>query len=181
MTKWEYLYQFKADKYKDYDPIVINFIANILYNDRNRNDDIRSFFRAGYCYHFAVILENIFQRGKLCITEPYGHIVWVDTNGLAYDIEGPYLPSEHECERLTDITFLGDLIYDFIHIPGKDYIAPQDFHDWAQFMKMSDIYAMTSIYREIPREEVKYNISLEKNVYNYWLNNKEKLQKKFQG
>ena len=179
MTKTEFLQQFQEEKYNKYDPVVIEFIANILYDDRNRNDALRSFFHSGYCYYFAVMLQNAFQKGFICIAEPLGHIVWVDDKGCAYDIEGPYLPLEHDCIVITPVSFLGRTLCDFLHIPGKEYHAPKDFHDWATFMKFTDIFAITKVYQEIPRNQVDYSIPLEDNAYWYWVNHKQELQKKF--
>lgn len=45
-------------------------------------------FTAGYCYYFAVMLKDAFQRGEICWCAPYGHICWVDDNGVPYDISG---------------------------------------------------------------------------------------------
>lgn len=179
MSKSKYLSQFQTDYFQLYDQQVIAFIAEILFSTHNENDNIRKFFRAGYCYYFAVMLQNAFQRGKLCLTEPFGHIVWVDEDDLAYDIEGPYVPGYHECERLTDIEFLGDAVYDFLHIPGKEYHAPKLLHEWAEFMHMSDIYAVTKIYIDMSKENVDYSKTITDNVYSYWMENKEELQEKY--
>lgn len=178
MTKSEFIEIYTTGDYDKYDIQVISFIAEILYDKRNETDCIRSFFRGGYCYHFASILLESFRRGKLCIAEPFGHIIWQDVDGLCYDIEGPYVPKEQECERITDIRFLEDTVYDFIHIPGKEYHAPYDFHIWAEFMHFNDTFAIIKVYQEIPREEVDYNKTLPENAYNYWLDHKMELQEK---
>lgn len=74
-------------------------------------------FRSGYCYYFALILKDAFQRGELCHAYPYGHIVWVDTNGVSYDIEGVYVS---DSEEFIPIEKLGDDIKNFKHVPGED-------------------------------------------------------------
>ena len=169
MNKEEYIKQYTSEKYCQYDQEVIAFIAEILYDMRNAQDQIRSFFRSGYCYHFACILQSIFHRGELYLTEPCGHIVWMDTDGLAYDVEGPYLPEEHDCDRFIPVSFLGDTIYDFLHIPGKEYQAPTDFHKWAKSMEMSDTCAIIRVYLDMPKEDIDYqNVTLTQVAYHYW-------------
>lgn len=186
MYKMDFIEQYTTGVYKDYDRTVITFIADIRYDIRNSTDTIRSFYEAGYCYYFAHMLKDAFQRGHLCLTEPIGHIVWMDENGCAYDINGPYRPEEHDCERLLDIRFLGDLILDFMHIPGKEYQAPQQLHEWAEFMHMKDVYAVTRIWQDMPDEEkpdVETMDALELDitsvVYDYWLRHTQKLQERY--
>lgn len=99
------------------------------------------------------------------------YIVWVDDNGLAYDIEGPYIPEDNECDRLTDISFLGEAIIDFMHVPGKYYHAPKKLHKWAKSQNMTDIYALTSLFRDIPKEKIDYQKNITFNVYQYWKEN----------
>ena len=180
MDKKEFIIRNITGKCKKHNPKVIQFIADILYDPRNHDDSLRSFFRAGYCYYFAVMLKTAFGGGTICQTEPYGHLVWVDEKGCAYDIEGAYLPEEQECRRLTDITFLGDLIYDFLHIRGKEFKScHKDFHDWAEFMYWSDTEAVVSVYLEIPEEDIDYSTSVEENAYAWWINHKNELQEKW--
>ena len=70
------------------DEEVMIFIANILFHNDEYNEQVRSLFRAGYCYHFANMLKDTFQRGRVCVAGPYSHVIWEDTNGCTYDIEG---------------------------------------------------------------------------------------------
>lgn len=94
---------------------VIQFIADILYHQGPENAEcIRRLFRAGYCYYFANILYDAFKRGTVCLAYPFGHIVWVDTNAIAYDIEGV----NQEYQALIPIEKLGNGINDFRHVSG---------------------------------------------------------------
>lgn len=198
MTKETFINNYTSGDYSRYNEQVVTFIANILYDKRNEQDTIRSFFRAGYCYYFANLLKTAFGRGIVCQAEPFGHMVWVDEDGCAYDIDGPYDPKEHECEQLTDASYLGDLLLDFLHIPGKEYHASKAFHGWAEFMHMSDTYACTLIYIDLPTEErekiprnsdienkypgiVSYDTTLDEIVYSYWIKNQTELQEKYWG
>lgn len=96
---------------------VIKFIANVLYHQGPENTEIiRSLFRAGYCYYFAQMLKDAFDRGTVCLAYPFGHIVWEDDNGIAYDIEGVY----KEYERLIPISKMGRGIRDFKHVEGEE-------------------------------------------------------------
>lgn len=95
---------------------VIKFIANVLYHQGPENTEvIRSLFRAGYCYYFAQMLKDAFGRGTVCLAYPFGHIVWEDDNGIAYDIEGV----NKEYERLIPISKMGNGIKDFKHVDDE--------------------------------------------------------------
>lgn len=100
---------------------VLQFIADFLYHGvpdlslEDSAESIRSTFRAGYCYYFAIILKEAFGRGHICWAAPFSHIVWVDINGVPYDIEGVNCS---ECDYYIPIEYLGDSISSFKHIPG---------------------------------------------------------------
>lgn len=96
MTKETFINNYTSGDYSRYNEQVVTFIANILYDKRNEQDTIRSFFRAGYCYYFANLLKTAFGRGIICQAEPFGYMVWVDEDGCAYDVNGPYDLKEHE-------------------------------------------------------------------------------------
>ena len=69
---------------------VLNFIADIAFKPNCDAESTRLLFRTGYCYYFAVMLKDAFNRGKVCAAYPISHFVWVDDNGIPYDIEGIY-------------------------------------------------------------------------------------------
>lgn len=101
------------------DPNVLQFITELTCCATTNEDQweiIRSTFMAGYCYHFAHMLKHAFKRGEVCIAAPFGHCVWVDENGTAYDAEGMNFG-----EQVYNIpeSYLGDAIKDFTHIPGE--------------------------------------------------------------
>jgi len=73
---------------------VITFIDNFVTHMGKFNDEcmgtITSHFRSGYCWHFAHMLKDVFERGEVCWAAPFGHFVWVDEDNIPYDIEGEY-------------------------------------------------------------------------------------------
>lgn len=75
-------------------------------------------FANGYCYYFACILKVAFNRGEICWAAPFGHIVWVDENGIPYDISGV---NESETDDYIPEYMMGDTILDFKHIAGKTH------------------------------------------------------------
>lgn len=87
-------------------------------------ENIRRQYRAGYCYYFAIILRDAFNRGELCWAAPFGHIVWMDTSGIAYDIEGV---NDSECKYYIPIKYLGDAVNNFKHVPGISFNADKEF------------------------------------------------------
>lgn len=104
---------------------VIDFIDDIYASQpREHNEAIRSLFHNGYCYYFANMLKMAFGRGTVCLAYPFGHIVWLDTDGIAYDIEGVTIS---EYEKLVDIECLPELKYDFMHVRGLQ--SPPDIKE----------------------------------------------------
>lgn len=110
------------------DEQVLDFIIDFLCHHKNVDEQevIRSQFRAGYCYHFAIILKNIFNRGEICWCAPYGHICWVDDNGVPYDIEGI---CQSDCEYFIPVSYIQEGLADFMHIKGISFNASQEYID----------------------------------------------------
>lgn len=109
---------------------VLRFIADFLYHGVPKIDlevsaeSIRSTFRAGYCYYFAHMLLEAFNRGTVCWAAPYGHMVWVDTDGNPYDIEGVNFS---DCKYYIPCTYLEGHIDDFKHVQGVISNASEEF------------------------------------------------------
>lgn len=86
------------------------FDPDILYDVLDRQ------FTGGYCYHFAIILKTVFNRGTICYTWPFSHIVWKDDDGKMYDFNGEY---SGEAEYFIPFDWLmehyPDFAKDFIH------------------------------------------------------------------
>lgn len=115
--------------FKGCDEKVIKFIGDVRYhaypyNGNKYTDDIRRLFESGYCYYFAVMLKEAFQRGTICNVNGRSHIVWVDGDvdnlekSIAYDIDGVYY--DYEPESLIPVEFLGDIINGFKHVEGLE-------------------------------------------------------------
>lgn len=90
---------------------VEEFIDDFV-NKGDYPDVIEKQFADGYCYHFAIILKNIFNRGEIVWAAPYGHIMWKDIDGVPYDIYGKF---GSEYDYLIPISFLGEDLKDFTH------------------------------------------------------------------
>ena len=120
--------QIKA--FPDANEKVLYFIIDFYYHsaplDCNLQDyceNIRRQYRAGYCYYFANMLKAAFNRGEICWASPFSHIVWVDEDDIAYDIEGVH---NSECNYYIPIRYLGDTIKGFKHIRGLEYITTKE-------------------------------------------------------
>ena len=102
--------------YPTADTQVLRFIYNFLMHSGEENSEvIRNQFRNGYCYYFAHVLQRAFNRGTVCVAAPLGHFVWMDDNQVPYDVEGV---NESDCDEYIPESFLGDMIQDFLHVPG---------------------------------------------------------------
>lgn len=183
MDKESFINYYSSDKFKDagIDMPVIKFIADIIYHnsDKNSSDDsISNLFLNGYCYYFAVILKNAFHRGEICWHRNYGHIVWRDGNGIAYDAQGVFTEAADE-DILPIESSLEDMVVDFMH-NGEEYKSgSKEFSDWASHYDMTDVYAIGNIYRNMPKEEYDDSISVAENALLYWAKNKNELSYKY--
>lgn len=85
-------------------------------------------FTKRYCYYFANMLQTAFLRGELYWDSQKDHIVWLDTTGHYYDINGIYQPSQ---TAMIPISYIGNSILDFKHVPGQAYNATeQEIASW---------------------------------------------------
>ena len=117
MTKYE----------NDADKQVLGFIYNFVWNKaRNQSEYelVRSMFMNSYCYYFANMLKTAFERGDVYWCAPFGHFVWIDTNGIPYDIEGV---SFSEAEYYIPAEYIKEALDDFKHIPGKAFNASKEW------------------------------------------------------
>ena len=63
---------------------VIGFINDFLgyQGDAEAAQVLQDQFRTGYCYHFALMLKGIFDRGQVVWLAPYEQIGWQDDDGV---------------------------------------------------------------------------------------------------
>lgn len=112
--------------FPDADKNVLSFIADFMYwgvpevSLKDSAESIRSTFRVGFCYYFALMLRVAFCRGTVCWAAPFSHIVWVDDNNIPYDIEGVNCS---ECDYYIPIEYLGESISSFKHVPGVNVVV----------------------------------------------------------
>ena len=126
------------------------FINNFMDSGYASEDDmmkLREKFRNGYCYYFATILKTAFNRGEICWTAPFGHFVWVDTDGKAYDIEGSYDMRNTETFYLIPEKYVKKFIGDFLHNGIKSKPATK-----ADLIKSVKTYCKDS--KEVYYEEI---------------------------
>lgn len=119
----EYIFKYHPNANKD----VIKFILDFNWSNGDSEimqEAIRHTFRAGYCYYFAVMLKTAFNRGEVCWCAPYGHICWVDVDGIPYDVEGV---CESDCDHYIPISFIKEGLIDFLHVPGKEFGASKEY------------------------------------------------------
>ena len=103
---------------------VLYFIANFLYHcGVDADETIIEQFRAGYCLHFAMILEKMFPGGEICWCAPFGHMVYMYKD-IPYDIEGV---NASDCDEYIPISFIKEGLKDFMHIPGVSFNASKEY------------------------------------------------------
>ena len=82
---------------------------------------LRQHYMAGYCWHFAHMLKDTFERGEVCWAAPFGHFVWKDDDDKVYDAEG-FSIYINEAEHFIPERYLSkDELLDFKHIPNSKY------------------------------------------------------------
>lgn len=95
---------------------VEEFIETFL-NKHNLAGELETQFANGFCYHFAIMLKGLFNRGEIVWAAPFGHIMWKDVDEVPYDIYGAY---GSEYEYLIPIEYLGEDIKDFTHLSSNN-------------------------------------------------------------
>ena len=107
---------------------ILYFIANFVYHHGiDREETMINQFRAGYCYHFAMMLKNMFNDGEIYWCAPFGHMVYMHDN-IPYDIEGV---NDSDCDYYIPIEYIKDGItsdirvveYDRVYIKQKGVIS----------------------------------------------------------
>lgn len=109
------------------DETVLGFIYDFVWKKAASEEEyemIRSLFMDGYCYYFATMLKTAFSRGEICWCAPFGHFVWMDENGVPYDIEGV---STAEAEYYIPERYVAEGLDDFKHVPGKSFGATKAY------------------------------------------------------
>lgn len=83
-------------------PPIEVFIENFK-RDFDENELIR-IFTEGNCYHFAVILNNVYPEGRIIYSQKLGHFL-LEVNGEYYDITG------RVADTICDATYFDTLYY----------------------------------------------------------------------
>lgn len=109
------------------DPKILQFIWRVATHGGDDNpaaeNAITNLFASGYCYYFAKMLENNF-KGKCMWVRNVGHIVFVDPEGIAYDIHG--VNDEWDENDLVPLKILGLSLELFKHGPGEYDLSPEE-------------------------------------------------------
>lgn len=168
MDKEKWIESNTSGFFKEANKDIITFIADILYSNPD-SDTIYNLFANGYCYYFALMLKNAFNRGTICWHRNYSHIVWVDDDNIAYDINGVFYDYDNE---LLPVEILGDMIVDFKHT--QEYCSGNiQFKDWCDHYNMSECYAISDIYKNMP--EYDDSITVPENALLYWTTHEAEL------
>lgn len=96
---------------------ILKFISDFVFHSDSKSTI--NLFSQGYCYHFAQILNVMFDGGEICWVAPYSHIIWLKDN-IPYDINGVY---NGESTKFIPISFLGHCLEDFKHTPDIYHIT----------------------------------------------------------
>lgn len=124
------------------DPEVTEFIADINFHfGPGGQEGVYQFFANKYCYYFAHMLKAAFSRGAVCNAAPYGHMVWVDADGRAYDISGVY---QGEATDFIPEPCLGRAVGDFKHVKSQVHNTTKE-----------EIDGIIKAYRKRPKPSLK--------------------------
>ena len=130
-------------------PEVAQFIDQFLtlFNtlDENGIDTVAKVFSQGYCYYFAIMLKEAFNRGEVCMTIDHTHVVWVDDDNVAYDINGIFNWYPDTCSKynfwngeLIPVEKIPNYIDSFKHIPNKPGIDRAGMDEFDKVKKELD-------------------------------------------
>lgn len=86
---------------------VLKFIAEwqASIGDGNSIYKMVSVYVGDYCYYFASMLQQAFNRGKIVLAAPTAHIIWEDDNGVGYDANGTFTDYQFaiDIENIPDV------------------------------------------------------------------------------
>ncbi len=104
----------QLEKNRKAKPEILKFIWNFVTHDKIPESFrvIEHQFTTGYCYHFALIMKNMFG-GKIVWHKGYSHILWQDRNKVVYDIHGVYC--DYRIYEIVPVSELGDDIESYLH------------------------------------------------------------------
>lgn len=105
---------------------------------------IQRLFRNGYCYYFALMLQDAFPGGEIMWTIGGGHICYKYLN-VAYDITGVY---SKDC-TLVSYHELGDLFECFRH-RGEDANLVNEMREFAHAHGISTDELVVAIHECVP-------------------------------
>lgn len=147
---------------------------------------LKNQFLNGYCYYFAAMLKTAFKRGEICWAAPSNHIVWMDENGVPYDIGGVTV---EKAEDWIPEYMLGNTLRDFLHIPGDlQETTDQDIktvrETWALVKSPAFSYHgknVTELSREEAESYLRYPFAIQDDLLITWMHGQkqEYLKRKF--
>lgn len=113
-----------TEKHAGANPKVLSFIWGITnYTPIPGGAEIiDNLFASGYCYHFAIILNNLFD-GEIVWHKYFSHILWRETQTqICYDIHGVF--EDYGGQDIVPISVLGEQGLEcFLH-RGNDNLYP---------------------------------------------------------
>lgn len=147
MYKWEEFYTASCG---DEDIDVLNFIENF----NQKSYSLFNVFNDDYCYYFANMLKEAFERGGV-YWAPYGdNIVWVDTNDVAYDIGGVYTG----LNKVFTIEYLGRLVHNFKYTKTRYIPANDMLWNWCKENNVEPYQAVTALWQAMPEEYIECTV-----------------------
>ena len=128
---------------KDVMDFIKGFYDRLGKNTEDDKKSIRNQFMVGYCYYFAHILRTAFNRGDVCWVVGDSHIVWVDTDGIAYDADGVFNKyngsiNDFYNKSLIPENIITPYMKTFKHVPSDVYTR-SDFEWFDEFCKENNI------------------------------------------
>lgn len=141
MYKWE---EFYTKAYGDESVDVLNFIENF----NAKSVTLFNVFNDDYCYYFANMLKEAFERGGVYWSPYEDRIVWVDTNDVAYDVGGV-------CTGLTEvipIEYLGRLVHNFRYIKTRYIPANEMLWNWCKENNVEPYQAVVALWKTLPKD-----------------------------
>ena len=110
----------------DIEKFIKNFLSCGAHTPQEKGALIDTFTK-GYCWHFAHLLRDTFNRGTVVLAAPFGHACFQDIDGKVYDITGEYdgeayyfIPEEF-AEKIAP-----GCMEDFKHVPGNLHSASRE-------------------------------------------------------
>ncbi len=131
-----------GESYTKYTPLI-EFNNRMYFNLTEEDEEGFMIFTAGYCYHYAKLLQTIMGYGEVALCFSRSHCVWFDPGKGGFDFYGVFFDTAFFIpERYWDY----DTVVNYSHVPQWD----DEREDYTA--RIFEVRALVAYLKEHPDE-----------------------------